>query len=198
MHGVRIAVDDPRAEDVRRLLERHLGFARTHTPPEGVFALATDQLLDPAITLYSYRRDGELLAVGALKQLDASHGELKSMHTVEAARGRGIGRAMVEHLIAVAQARGLGRVSLETGTMAAFAPARALYTRAGFTECGPFGGYQPSPTSTFMTLVLDRPGAAPGGPRPGGSRPAQLRGGRQLRGGPRVLKSAGPVPGRPG
>jgi len=155
MHGERIAVDDPRAEDVRGLLECHLQFARTHTPPEGVFALPTAELLDPAITLYSYRRDGELLAVGALKQLGGSHGELKSMHTAQAARGQGIGRAMVDHLIAVARARGLARVSLETGTMAAFAPARALYARAGFTECGPFGDYRASPTSTFMTLALD-------------------------------------------
>lgn len=155
MDGARIAIDDPRADDVRGLLERHLEFARTHTPPEGVFALATDALVDPAITFYSYRRDGELLAVGALKQLDGTHGELKSMHTAQAARGQGIGRAMVEHLVAVARARGLARVSLETGTMAAFAPARALYARTGFTECGPFGDYRPSPTSTFMTLALD-------------------------------------------
>jgi putative acetyltransferase len=149
------AVDDPRAEDVRRLLERHLEFAHTHTPPEDVHALDVDELVDPAVTFYSFRRNGRLLAVGALKQLDPRHAELKSMHTAAAERGRGIGRAMVHHLLGVAAARGCGRVSIETGTMAAFAPARSLYAGAGFTPCGPFGDYQPGPNNTFMTLVLD-------------------------------------------
>jgi putative acetyltransferase len=149
-----ISEDDPRAADVRALLRRHLEFAHTHTPPEGVHALGTDGLLDPAVTLYSFRRDGELLAIGALKRLDAGHAELKSMHTAEAARGHGIGRAMLGHLIEVARGLAVRRVSLETGSMAAFAPARALYRSAGFTECGPFASYQLSPTSVFMTLAL--------------------------------------------
>jgi putative acetyltransferase len=79
---------------------------------------------------------------------------LKSMHTAQAARGRGVGRAMVDHLIGVARDRGFRRVSLETGTMAAFAPARALYASAGFRPCGAFGDYSLSPNSTFMTLSL--------------------------------------------
>jgi putative acetyltransferase len=150
-----IAVDDPRAEDVRGLLERHLEFARTHTPPENVHALGVDDLVHPAVTFYSFRRNGTVLAVGALKQLDPRHAELKSMHTAAAARGRGIGRAMVHHLLGVARERGCRRVSLETGTMAAFAPARSLYAGVGFTPCGPFGDYHPSDNNTFMTLVLD-------------------------------------------
>jgi putative acetyltransferase len=149
-----IAIDDPRAVDIRELLERHLTFAHTHTPPQDVHALDIDGLLDPAVSFYSCRLDGELLGVGALKQLDRGHAELKSMHTVQEARGRGIGRAMLDHLIAVARDRGYLRVSLETGTMPAFAPARALYASAGFEPCGPFGEYQPSPSNTFMTLSL--------------------------------------------
>jgi putative acetyltransferase len=132
-------------------------FAHTHTPAEHAYALDIDALLGPAITFYSFRAGGELLAVGALKQLDERHGEIKSMHTAEAARGRGVGRAMVGHLINVARGRGLHRVSLETGTMAAFGPARALYTSVGFTPCGPFGDYRPSADNTFMTLVLTPP-----------------------------------------
>ena len=76
------------------------------------------------------------------------------MHTAEAARGRGVGRAMLAHLLAVARAGGFRRVNLETGTTAAFAPARTLYRSAGFVPCGPFGGYQPSADNTFMTLAL--------------------------------------------
>jgi putative acetyltransferase len=149
-----IEVDDPRREDVRALLARHLEHAIATTPPEGVYALDLDGLLDPAITFFSYRLNGELLAIGALKQLDDDHAELKSMHTAQAARGRGIGREMVEHLIAVARDRGLARISLETGSMDAFAPARSLYRKAGFVPCGPFGDYPGGPTSSFMTLSL--------------------------------------------
>ncbi len=140
---------------MRALLARHLTFALSTTPPEHSFALDVDALLDPAITFYSYRAGGEqLLGVGALKELDAGHGEIKSMHTAQAARGRGVGRAMLSHLLGVARARGYGRVSLETGTMAEFAPARALYSSAGFIACGPFGDYQPSPDNCFMMLPL--------------------------------------------
>lgn len=152
-----ISVDDPRAEDVRELLRRHLVFANTHTPPQDVHALDIDGLLDPAVTFFSFRLGGELLGVGALKRLDGHHAELKSMHTAEGARGRGIGRAMVDHLIGVARDRGFRQVSLETGSMPAFAPARSLYAKAGFRPCGPFGSYRPSPSSTFMTLPLNGP-----------------------------------------
>ncbi len=152
-----IAIDDPRAEDVRELLERHLEFANLHSPPEDVHALDVDGLVDAAVTFFSFRVDGEVLGVGALKQLDEGHAEVKSMHTAEAARGRGIGRAIVEHLTAVARDRGFHRVSLETGSMAAFAPAQSLYASAGFEPCEPFGDYGPSPNSVCMTLPLDRP-----------------------------------------
>ena len=156
MDGAEITVDDPRATDVRELLGRHLAFARAVTPPQDVHALDIDGLLDPAVTFYSLRLGGELLGVGALKQLDPHHAELKSMHTAEALRGRGIGRAMLDHLLAVARERGCRRVSLETGSMDAFAPARSLYATAGFRPSGPFGDYRPSHNSTFMTLALDR------------------------------------------
>jgi putative acetyltransferase len=150
----RIVVDDPRADDVRALLRRHLDFAYDNTPHEHVFALDIDGLLDPAVTFFSYRRAGRLLGVAALKQLDERHGELKSMHTAQAARRGGIGRALVAHLLGVARDRGYTRVSLETGTQDAFAPARALYAGAGFRPCGPFGAYQPSPWSAFLTIDL--------------------------------------------
>jgi putative acetyltransferase len=149
-----ITIDEPGLADVRALVAQHRSFAASLSPPENVFALDADGLHDPDVTLYSFRRGGELLAIGALRHLDAGHCEVKSMHTAQAARRSGIGRAMLAHLISVARERGYQRVSLETGSMAGFGPARALYASAGFTECGPFGDYPDSPYSIFMSLAL--------------------------------------------
>jgi putative acetyltransferase len=149
-----ISIDDPRAKDFRELLERHLEFAHLHTPPEDIHALDLDGLVDPAITFFSFRRDGRLLAVGVLKHLDEHHAEVKSMHTAQSVRRNGFGRAMLDHLIARALDSGYRWLSLETGSQPAFAPARTLYATAGFRLCGPFGDYEPSPSSTFMTLSL--------------------------------------------
>lgn len=155
MADVQIDEDDPRKPDVQALLVRHLEFALGQTPPEHSFALDSDGLLDPAITFFSYRVCGGVLGIGAIKRLGADHAEIKSMHTAEAARGRGIGRAMLIYLLEVARTRGFRRVSLETGTTAAFAPARMLYQSAGFVLCGPFAGYRPSEDNLFMTLEFD-------------------------------------------
>lgn len=154
MTAFAIGAEDPGTPDVRALLERHLAFCHAVTPLEHAFALDLDGLRDPSITVFALRRDGELLGVGALKELDPAHGEIKSMHTAAEARGLGVGRALVEHLVATAAGRGYARISLETGTMDAFGPARALYAAAGFEPCGPFGDYAESPDNTFMTLAL--------------------------------------------
>lgn len=130
-------------------------FARSQTPVEHSFALDADGLLDPAITVFSFRADGTLLGIGALKRLSPNHAEIKSMHTAEAARRHGVGRAMLSHLVGVARALSLHRVSLETGITAAYAAARALYENEGFVPCGPFADYQPSDYNLFMTLELD-------------------------------------------
>jgi putative acetyltransferase len=150
-----ISIDDPRADDVRALLGRHLAFADENTPPEDVHALDLHALLDPSVTFFSFRDDGELRGIAALKRLDDQHAEIKSMHTAEAARGRGIARAMVDHLIGVARECGYRRLSLETGSGQAFAPARRLYASAGFAHCRPFADYGPTPNSAYMTLSLD-------------------------------------------
>jgi putative acetyltransferase len=152
-----IAIDDPRSEDVRALLERHLAFAQATTAPEHVHALDVDSLVDPQVAFYSLREDGVVLAVGALKKLAGQQAELKSMHTAAEARGRGLARAMLENLIGAARERGLSRLSLETGSFAAFAPARSLYESAGFTPCEPFADYCRSDSSAFLTLVLNDP-----------------------------------------
>ena len=149
-----IALDDPRTDDIRSLLAAHLQLMRETSPPEDVHALDIDALLAPEISFFSGREDGQLFAVGALKEIDATHAELKSMHTAAASRGRGFGRSMLEFLIALARERGYARLSLETGTMKEFAPARTLYASVGFSECPPFGSYPDSPNSVCMTMLL--------------------------------------------
>jgi putative acetyltransferase len=150
-----IAVDDPRVDDVRRLLERHLSFSALLSPAEHVHALDLDGLLDPRVTLFSARDDAAgLLGFVALKELDARHVELKSMHVAEAARCQGVGRALLEHLLTVAADRGYSRVSLETGAMESYAPARSLYRKAGFRTCAPFGEYTSNPYSMCMSVEL--------------------------------------------
>lgn len=152
MDELDIAIVDPRIDDVRGLVERHLKFGRLHSPPQDAHALEVDDLLDPAVTLFGIRCRGELVAIGALKRLDDRHAELKTMHTAEHVRGLGIGRAMLDHLLAVARERGFERVSLETGVQEAFAPARSLYASAGFATCEAFGDYRRSPNSAYMTM----------------------------------------------
>lgn len=151
---LQIAVEDPRAPEVTRLLEEHLAFARSCTAAENAHALDLEALIVPAVSCYAARMDGELMAVGALQALGGEHLEVKSMHTARGARRQGIGLKLLEHLIDQARARGCTRLSLETGTMEAFAPARAMYHGAGFSVCEPFGGYPSSPNTVFMSLAL--------------------------------------------
>jgi putative acetyltransferase len=144
-------LDDPR---VIALLTLHVSRARAVTPPGSSHALDLSGLKQPSISFWS-GWDGEALAaVGALKRMSAEDGEVKSMHTAEALRGRGHGRAMLGHIIAAARAQGLARLWLETGSFGYFDAARALYAKAGFVDCDPFGDYRPDPNSTFMSLAL--------------------------------------------
>lgn len=139
---------------MRALLDRHLAFAHEVTPADHVHALEVDDLADPAVTVFAARREGALVGVGAIRELHAEHGELKSMHTAEVARGQGVGHAVLEHLLSVARGRGYRRVSLETGTMDAFAPARALYSAVGFEPCDPYGEHTRNHFSICMSLEI--------------------------------------------
>ena len=151
MQIVEGGLDDPR---VVALLHTHLTRARAVTPPGSAHALDLSGLRVPEITVWSAWEGDRLLGVGALKRLGGDHGEVKSMHTAEAARGRGVGSAVLRHIIAEARARGMTRLSLETGAFDYFAAARALYARHGFVECAPFGDYRSDPNSVFLTLAL--------------------------------------------
>ena len=152
---LRIAADDPRAPDVLALIRRHLAFNRGVTPEGHVHALDAERLAEPGVTFFSARRGGELLGIGALKRIDATHAEIKSMHTAPSARRQGVGAAMVAHLLDVAAHSAYQRVSLETGATEDYAPARALYAKFGLTLCGPFDGYKDTTFSAYMTRELD-------------------------------------------
>jgi putative acetyltransferase len=145
---------DPGETGVRALILAQLEFGRAATPPEDVHALEPEAFGGPDIALFAARDGDAVLAIGALVRLDDEHGELKAMHTAAAARGRGLGRAMLARLLAEARQRGYRRVSLETGSMEAFAPARALYGSAGFTLCAPFGDYVASESSVYLSLPI--------------------------------------------
>jgi putative acetyltransferase len=136
------------------LIELHLRSASENSPPGAVFALDLSGLRDSAVTIWTSWDQGQLLGMGALKQIDAGHGEVKSMRTVPTQLRRGIAAAMLDHLVGEAHARGYRRVSLETGGNDAFAPARALYERSGFMPCEPFAHYVASNFNRFYSLAL--------------------------------------------
>jgi len=152
---MRIQLDDLRGADIAGLLQAHLDEMFLHSPPESVHALDLEALRRPEITFWAVRDgDGGLMGCGALKQLDATHGEIKSMRTATAHLRKGVAATLLRHIVGTARERGYRRVSLETGAPEAFAPARELYARFGFVECGPFADYAEDPYSVFMTLAL--------------------------------------------
>jgi putative acetyltransferase len=154
MTTMQIRVDDLTGPEIRALLEEHLRNMREISPPESVHALDLTALRRPEITFWTVWADGALVGCGALKELDPRHGEIKSMRTAATQRRKGVGRAMLTHIVDEARARGYARLSLETGSMQAFAPARTLYASFGFAHCGPFAGYAEDPHSVFMTRTF--------------------------------------------
>ncbi len=151
---MKICEDDLRSQKIADFLQEHLDEMRAITPPESVHALDLSALRSPEITVWSVWEGEELLGCGALKEVDPSTGEIKSMRTAKAHRGKGIGSKMLEHIMQEAKHRAYNCLNLETGAMPEFAPARALYTRYGFEHRGPFGEYIEDPNSVFMTKKL--------------------------------------------
>lgn len=146
--------DDLGGAAIRALLEEHLRHMRSVSPPESVHALDLAGLQRPEITLWAAWDGATLAGCGALKALDATHGEIKSMRAARAYRGRGVGKALLSHIITEARRRGYLRLSLESGTEESFAPAHKLYASHGFVACAPFAGYREDPNSIFMTRTL--------------------------------------------
>lgn len=149
-----IRLDDPKSTEVAELVNGHLAAMARHSPPESAHALGVEGLSAPEVTLWTVREGSILVGCGALKELDRQHGEVKSMHTVSTYLRRGVATMLLEHMLGVARDRGYSRLSLETGSMAAYAPARALYAHFGFEVCDPFGSYTEDPNSVFMTRML--------------------------------------------
>jgi len=142
------------------LLQTHVGRARAETARGSAHALDLDALRGPDVTFWSAWEGDQVVGVGALRRLTPDHGEVKSMHTAESARGRGVGSALLRTILVAARAQEVTRLSLETGSWPYFLPARALYARHGFVECGPFGEYREDPNSVFMTREIEPEGPA--------------------------------------
>jgi putative acetyltransferase len=149
-----IRVDDLRGPEIAALLEEHLEDMRASSPADSCHALDIDGLRRPEVTFWTAWEGPALAGCGALKRLDATHAEIKSMRTSPAFRGRGIASQMLGHILNEASGRGYLRVSLETGAAEFFAPARALYEKFGFISCPPFEGYREDPHSCFYTREL--------------------------------------------
>ena len=149
-----IARESPLGDDLALLMQRHTADMHADTPPESIHMLDSGALAGPGIGFFVMRRGGEAVAMGAVKRIDAAHAEIKSMHVLAEHRGFGLSRLMLDHLQAEARALGFLRLSLETGVQPTFIAARALYARAGFSECPPFEGYAADPNSVFMTKHL--------------------------------------------
>ena len=149
-----IRPDDLSGDATRRLIALHLAGMHDTSPPQSVHALDLDALRDASISFWSASIDGELAAIGALKRIDATRGEVKSMRVDDRFLGAGVGRALMRHIIAAARERGMTSLWLETGSTPEFVPARRLYSSEGFVECDPFEGYRPDPFSIFMTRAL--------------------------------------------
>jgi putative acetyltransferase len=151
---ITITEESPLGADLRLLFERHTADMHADTPPESIHMMDASELAIPEVRFFVMRDVGMPVGMGAFKRIDAAHAEIKSMHVLAERRGRGLSRQMLEHLLDEAKVTGYRRLSLETGVQTTFIAARALYAKAGFTECPPFEGYWDDPNSVFMTKVL--------------------------------------------
>jgi putative acetyltransferase len=153
---MKIRIDDLSGPEIAGLLREHLHSMTLHSPPESIHALDLEALRKPEITFWSAWDGTELMGCGAVKELDARHGEIKSMRTASAHLRKGVAAALMSHILDEAQRRSYQRLSLETGSMEAFAPAHRLYASFGFKECAPFADYVEDPYSIFMTKELGK------------------------------------------
>ena len=148
---MKIQVDNLESIEVKQLLQEHHDDMLKHSPPESVHALDLASLKAPDVTFWTVLIDGQLAGCGALKRLNEKHAELKSMRTSQKFLRKGVAAKLLAHMMAIAKAQSYQKISLETGTMEAFAPAQKLYKSFGFKECQPFSNYQEDPYSIFLS-----------------------------------------------
>jgi len=149
-----IRVDDLTGSEIAEMVAAHLQGMKLNTPPESVHALDLEGLRRPEITFWSVWEGTELIGCGALKEIDAHHAEIKSMRTASSHLRKGVASRLLHHLMDEARRRGYRRLSLETGSMNDFEPARKLYAKFGFRYCEPFADYKTDPNSAFMTREI--------------------------------------------
>lgn len=151
---MQILEDDLSGEEIQALLRAHAEGMMANSPLGACHYLDLTGLQVPEITVWSLWDGDQLAGCGALREIDSTHGEVKSMRTAEEHLGKGVGRRILEHIINTSRVRGYERLSLETGSTDAFAAAIHLYESSGFVSAGPFAGYEPNEFSRFFTLEL--------------------------------------------
>lgn len=151
-----IKKDDLTGAEIANLISEHLQGMTLNSPPESIHALDLEQLRKPEITFWSAWEGDDLLGCGALKELDRHRGEIKSMRTSSAHLRKGVAKRILQHIIGEARQRGYRRLSLETGSVEAFEPARRMYESFGFKYGPPFAEYTKDPNSVFMTREMEQ------------------------------------------
>jgi putative acetyltransferase len=152
--SIKIKIDDLSGSEIAEFLEEHIREMKSVSPPESKHALDLEGLRKPEVIFWTVWDDDRLIGCGAMKELDADLAEIKSMRTIVLYRGQGIASMLLQHILNEAKQRGYQRISLETGSMPFFEPARNLYTKYGFEYCAPFSSYREDPNSVFMTKLI--------------------------------------------
>jgi putative acetyltransferase len=149
---IKIDIANPKDKQIADLIEIHTAYGDAHYPSESNTHVYLDEYDRSGVLLFGAWKDDKCLGIAGLKSLTDQHGELKSMHVLEQARGHGVGLRLINAVLKEASERGLNRLSLETGSRDASAAARRLYENIGFEYCGPFGDYREDPECVFMTM----------------------------------------------
>lgn len=146
--GVTIAEEPLGSPDARALIGELDRALEALYPPENNFLdLPAEDVGDGRGVFVIARVDGLAVGCGAVRVLDDDPAtvEVKRMYVRPAARGRGVGRLVLDALEQWARARGARRAVLEAGERQP--EALRLYERAGFHRIPCFGAYAASSDS---------------------------------------------------
>ena len=154
---IEIRLADPTSDALRPVIEAHFAHSEQAGPAESNHTMGPEALSGEDIRFWGLFEEGRALGCGALKTLPDGTAEVKSVHVVEAARGRGFARVMMAYLADLAANEGTKALVLETGAahLPDYDAARKLYEALGYSYCGPIYGYEDDPNSAFMRLALE-------------------------------------------